>query len=118
MELLISTFLIVGAAFVLLGSYGLVKLPDIYARLHAPTKATTLGVGCLLVASALHASQRESGLSVHELLITAFLFLTAPVSAYLIARAALHLEIQAGTKLPQTKEDESSARSAGDLDRG
>lgn len=104
MELLISIFLIIGAAFVLLGSFGLVKLPDIYARLHAPTKATTLGVGCLLVASAVHASQRESGLSLHEILITAFLFLTAPVSAYLIARAALHLGIEAGTKLPPDKD--------------
>lgn len=100
MELLISIFLLVGAAFVLLGSFGLVKLPDIYSRLHAPTKATTLGVGCLLVASAVHASNRSGGLSVHEILITAFLFLTAPISAYLIARAALHLRLSAGTKLP------------------
>jgi len=100
MELLISIFLVIGAAFVLLGSYGLVKLPDVYARLHAPTKATTLGVGCLLVASAAHASIRQHGLSVHEILITAFLFLTAPVSAYLIARAALHLQIKAGGKPP------------------
>lgn len=100
METFISIFLVFGAAFVLLGSFGLVKLPDLYSRLHAPTKATTLGVGCLLVASAAHASLREDGLSVHEILITAFLFLTAPISAYLIARAALHLRLEAGTELP------------------
>jgi len=100
MELFVSIFLVVGAVFVLLGSFGLVKLPDIYSRLHAPTKATTLGVGCLLVASAVHTSARTGGLSVHEILITGFLFLTAPISAYLIARAALHLALSAGTKLP------------------
>ena len=101
MEVLVSIFLVVGALFVLLGSFGLVKLPDIYSRLHAPTKATTLGVGCLLVASAVHASQQTGGLSVHEILITGFLFLTAPISAYLIARAALHQSLSAGTKLPR-----------------
>ncbi len=96
-----SAFLIFGAAFVLLGSLGLVKFPDTYTRLHGPTKATTLGVGSILVASAIDTSMREPGLSVHELLIILFLFLTAPISAYLIARAALHLGVDAGTRPPR-----------------
>lgn len=101
MDLVISAFLVFGAAFVLLGSIGLVKLPDIYSRLHAPTKATTLGVGSILIASALAASSRGPGLSVHEALVMIFLFLTAPIGAYLIARAALHLRIEGGTdRLP------------------
>jgi len=98
MELVISALLVFGAAFVLLGSLGLVKLPDVYARLHAPTKATTLGVGSILGASALAAFARGDGVSVHEVLVTIFLFMTAPVGAYLIARAALHLRVEGGTQ--------------------
>lgn len=101
MDIVISVFLVVGAFFVFLGSFGLLKLPDIYSRLHTPTKATTLGMGGLLVASAMYWTIQGPGLSVHEILITGFLFLTAPISAYLIARAALHQRIDAGTKLPK-----------------
>lgn len=90
-EALISFFVLVGAAFALIGSIGLARLPDIFTRLHGPTKATTLGVGGILIASVLHFSGRGDGLSLHELLVTLFLFATAPVSAYLIARTALHL---------------------------
>lgn len=91
LEALISLFLLIGGIFALIGSIGLARLPDLFTRLHGPTKATTLGVGGILIASALHFSGRGEGLSLHELLVTLFLFVTAPVSAYLIARAALHL---------------------------
>jgi multicomponent K+:H+ antiporter subunit G len=90
-ETLISFFVLAGGAFALIGSIGLARLPDLFTRLHGPTKATTLGVGGILIASVLHFSGRGEGLSLHELLITLFLFATAPVSAYLIACAALHL---------------------------
>jgi multicomponent K+:H+ antiporter subunit G len=94
-ETLISFFLLIGGAFALIGSIGLARLPDIFTRLHGPTKATTLGVGGILIASVLHFSGQEHALSLHELLITLFLFATAPVSAYLIASAALHLRAPA-----------------------
>lgn len=90
-EAVISFFLLLGGAFALIGSIGLARLPDLFTRLHGPTKATTLGVGGILVASVLHFSTGGRALSLHELLVTLFLFATAPVSAYLIARAALHL---------------------------
>ncbi len=92
LEILISLFLVIGAVFALIGSIGLARLPDLFMRLHGPTKATTLGVGGILIASVLHFSHRGEGLSLHELLITVFLFITAPISAYLIARAMLHLQ--------------------------
>lgn len=95
-ELLISFFLLIGGVFALIGSIGLARLPDLFTRLHGPTKATTLGVGGILIASALHFSDRAQGASLHELLVTLFLFATAPVSAYLIARAALHLRDENG----------------------
>lgn len=93
-ELLVSLFLLIGAVFALVGSIGLVRLPDFFTRLHGPTKATTLGVGGMLIASMLYFSARSEGLSLHELLITLFLFMTAPVSAHLMAKAALHLGIR------------------------
>ena len=55
-EALLSVLVIAGAVFTLIGSLGLVRFQDFYARLHAPTKATTLGVGCLLIASSLFLS--------------------------------------------------------------
>jgi multicomponent K+:H+ antiporter subunit G len=89
-ESLIAFFLLFGGGFVLLGSLGLAKFPDIFTRLHAPTKASTLGVGAILVASTIAFSTGRGGLSLHEVLITVFLFMTAPLSAYLVSKAALH----------------------------
>lgn len=89
-ELLISAFILFGAFFVLLGSIALAKLPTFFMRLHGPTKASTLGVGSILVASAIYFSIKEPGLSAHEILILIFLFLTAPIAALLMARAGLH----------------------------
>jgi len=86
-DAIIAILLVIGAAFALVGSYGLAKLGDFAKRLHGPTKATTLGVGSVLAASAVFFSQ--NGLSLHELLIAAFLFITAPVSAQLLIKTAI-----------------------------
>jgi len=86
-ELLISVLLVVGAFFLLVGSIGLAKLPDMMRRLHGPTKATTLGIGAILIASMINAWAVRGYLSLHELLITLFLFLAAPITAYMIAKA-------------------------------
>lgn len=91
LDILIAALLACGAAFALIGSYGLAKLGDFMKRLHGPTKATTLGVGCVLIASMLYFAAAGAP-SAHELLITLFLFLTAPVSAHLLVRAAMKLD--------------------------
>lgn len=91
-DIIVSFFLLAGAGFALVGSIGLVRLPDFFSRLHGPTKSTTLGVGSMLIASAVHFSAGP-GTSLHELLVTMFLFMTAPVSAHLMCKAALHLEV-------------------------
>lgn len=88
-EIALSAALVIGAIFTLVGSYGLVKLDSPMSRLHAPTKAGTLGVGSILAASVIYSFSVGSG-SVHELLIMAFLFVTAPVSAHFIAKVAIH----------------------------
>lgn len=93
-ELVVSIFLVVGGLFVFVGSLGLAKLPDFYTRLHAPTKATTLGMGCLLAASVIVVTQQNGYLSLHELLITLFLLITAPVTAHMLAKTAMHHKMQ------------------------
>lgn len=100
LEALIALFIVIGASFALIGSIGLARLPDFYSRVHGPTKATTLGVGALLAASVLHFSTRGEGVSLHELLITIFLFMTAPVSAHLLVKAALLLQVRSVTAGP------------------
>jgi multicomponent K+:H+ antiporter subunit G len=91
LEIAIAALLVVGAAFSLIGSWGLAKFGDFFKRLHGPSKATTLGVGCVLLASGLwFAAQGDP--SGNELLIALFLFLTAPVSAHLLVKAALRLD--------------------------
>ena len=89
-DAVVSVLLLIGACFTLVGSIGLARLPDFFSRLHAPTKATTLGLSSMLLASMLYFALSGTP-SVHELLIALFLFVSAPVSAHLLARAALHL---------------------------
>jgi multicomponent K+:H+ antiporter subunit G len=110
-EALISLAIIVGASLALIGSIGLVRLDDLYSRLHGPTKATTLGLGGLLVASTLHFS-RGGQLSLHEVLVTAFLFLTAPASAHMVAKAALHLRVRSVTRPPRTEDGDAFPETA------
>lgn len=104
LDTVIALAILVGAAFALVGSIGLVRFGDVYSRLHGPTKATTLGLGSLLVASALYFTSQGEGVSLHELLVTIFLFLTAPVSAHMLARAGLHLRVPTVTRPPDDSE--------------
>lgn len=97
LEYLVCGLLIVGAFFVLLGSFALVKLPDFYTRLHGPTKATTLGLGSLVLASVLHFTWYLEQANVQPLLIAVFLFISAPISAHMLIKLALH------QKLPMTE---------------
>ncbi|WP_342769745.1 Na+/H+ antiporter subunit G [Marinospirillum perlucidum] len=91
-EIITAVFILIGGLFTLIGSIGLSRLPDFYMRLHAPTKATTLGLGALLLASMIHFTSLRGYFSIHELLITFFLLITAPVSAHMMAKAGLHVK--------------------------
>lgn len=93
-EWIVASLILLGSVFALIGSIGLWKLPDFFMRLHGPTKATTLGVGSLVIGSLIYFSTLGEGLSMHELLITLFLFMTAPVSANLLAKAAMHQRLK------------------------
>lgn len=96
----LSLLLIVGCFFILLGALGLVKLSDFFKRLHAPTKASTLGVGCVLLASVGYHLFLGQDPQPRELLITAFLFITAPISAHMMAKAALSLMMEQRPQVP------------------
>jgi multicomponent K+:H+ antiporter subunit G len=88
LDILVGLLLLLGAGFTLLGSIGLARLPDFFMRLHGPTKATTLGVGAIVLASLVHVASEEGTGGLRELAVTLFLFITAPITAHLLAKAA------------------------------
>ncbi len=110
LEYLVIALLAAGAFFALVGSLGLLKLSDFLRRLHGPTKASTLGVGSVLIAAMLHRYVSSGEIGVRELLITLFMFLTAPISAHLLAKAAMALDPGVRPAPPAAKEPEDSAR--------
>lgn len=85
-NLAVGTLILIGAAFTLIASIGLLRLPDLYTRMHAASKAGTLGSGVMLVALALFAF--EDATSTRALAAIVFFLLTAPISAHLLAKAA------------------------------
>ncbi len=89
-EVLVSVLLLIGGTFVLIGSIGLFRLKDIYCRLHGPTKATTVGLGGILISSVIYMSHHQGYVTLHELLISLFLVITAPVTALILAKVAMH----------------------------
>lgn len=104
LEILLSIFLLIGAFFMLVGGIGLVRLPDLFMRLHAPTKSSTLGLGSFLIGAIIF-SAIHSRFGFAEVLITLFAFITAPVSANLMAQAALHLRLRSMSgEVPETLE--------------
>ncbi|WP_068317206.1 monovalent cation/H(+) antiporter subunit G [Polycladidibacter hongkongensis] len=87
LDLLVATLLLIGAVFSFTAALGLLRLPDVYSRMHAASKAGTLGSGVLLLALGLYA--QDWGVLTRALAGVSFFLLTAPISAHLIARAAL-----------------------------
>lgn len=89
-EGLASALIVLGAGFALVGSWGLVRLPSLMERLHGPTKASTLGLGAMLIGSIVWFQLVKGEWTTHELLISLFLFVTAPITANMIAKVHLH----------------------------
>ena len=83
--------LFVGSAFLLLAAIGVIRMPDVFSRMQAATKAATLGAACMLSAVAVHFD--DFGVTIRALLVVAFVFLTAPVAAHVIARAAYFIGV-------------------------
>lgn len=85
LEILSAALLFVGAAFMLLASLGLARLPDLYTRMSSASKASTLGASLLVLGAA--SAFGEEPIFAEAVALVAFLFLTAPVAAHMIGRA-------------------------------
>jgi multicomponent K+:H+ antiporter subunit G len=94
LDAIVAALLVAGAAFALVGAWGLAKLRDFMKRLHGPTKASTLGIGLSLIAS-MGWFAWHGGFTGREFLVTLFVFLTAPVSAHLLVKAGMRSEASA-----------------------
>ena len=96
-----ALFLMLGSLIALIGTLGLLRLPTFYQRIHGPAITITFGCGSILIASMLYFTATQERLIIHELLITAFTFLSAPVVAMMIMRAAVYRDLRkAQSKTP------------------
>ena len=96
---------IVGSAFALLAALGVLRMPDVFTRMQASTKASTLGLGCLVIGAALQLGDAAS--AIRLISIGAFLLLTTPVSAHVIARGSYRagVPLWSGTVLDERRRD-------------
>jgi multicomponent K+:H+ antiporter subunit G len=92
----VALLLLIGGSISLIGALGLLRLPNFYQRIHGPAITISIGAACLLVASMLYFSASASRPVIHELIISAFIFLTAPVVSMLVLRAAIYRDLRAG----------------------
>ena len=92
----VALLLLLGAGLALVGSIGLLRLRNFYERVHAPTLGTTLGIGSVLLASILTFSVLQTRPVLHEVLISAFVEMTTPITLMLLTRAALYRDQREG----------------------
>ncbi len=97
-NIIIILLLLSGGFITLSASIGILRFPDIYTRLHAATKASTLGVTSILIAAFLYLFVKEDIVSGKLLLGIVFILITAPVSAHMIGRAAHNSGVKPITK--------------------
>ncbi len=88
LDIIAAVLLVVGGFFVLVAAVGILRLPDILMRMHASTKAGTLGAGMILLAVAF--TYAEIGIVSRAVATIIFILMTAPVAAHAIGRAAYH----------------------------
>jgi multicomponent Na+:H+ antiporter subunit G len=100
-EIVISAFVILGAFLSLLGSIGILRFPDVYARLHAATKSATLGVISIMIAVFVHFHFVVGLFSGKVLLTIIFVFITAPVAGFMVSRSAYNTGVKLWDKSVQ-----------------
>lgn len=105
-DAVVAVLWLVGSAFALLAAVGVLRMPDVFTRMQASTKASTLGLGCLLLGAALHLADFAS--IVRAASIGAFVLLTSPIAAHVIARAAYiaNVPLWDGTLVDERREAE------------
>ncbi len=115
LALLTSVLVVLGAGLAFTGALGLLRLGSFYDRVHAPTLGSTLGTGCVLIASMVFFSVLQTRPVVHEILIAVFITVTTPVTLMLLVRAALFRDRAEGhahgaTANPPSADDKEQAR--------
>lgn len=108
-EILTAVLAVAGAAFAAIGSFGLVRLPDFYQRIHSPTLGATAGSWLIMLATIVYFSVQGTNLFLHAVLIALFVALTAPVTTIFLMRAALFRDRQKGMDLPHAAHVTSDA---------
>jgi len=102
----VALLLLLGSGLALTGSIGILRLRSFYERIHAPTLGTTLGIGCILLASMLFFSVLQTRFVLHEILIAVFMVITTPVTLMLLARAALYRDRREGSaEVPPVRQE-------------
>ena len=91
----VAVLLVLGGLITVLGTLGMLRLQSFYQRIHGPAITIALGAGCILIASMLYFTVTQSRLVIHELLISVFVLMTAPVVSMLIMRAAVYRDLRA-----------------------
>lgn len=115
----IAFLVMLGATLTLIGAIGFLRLQNFYDRLHAPTLATSWGMGGIVLGSLLLASQVEGRIILHELVIALAILITAPVTLMLLGRAALHRDrIENSTQLPETLHPQRSPQTTENSEPG
>lgn len=108
-DILTAVLWVAGAAFGLLAAVGVLRMPDVFTRMQASTKASTLGLGCLLIGAAMQLGDLATLIRVVS--IGAFVLLTTPVAAHVIARAAYLADVPLweGTVLDERRRESGVA---------
>lgn len=101
-SILIVFFLLLGGLIIVIGALGLLRLSNFFQRIHGPAITVTLGAGSVLIASMILFSVTQQRLVVHELLITLLVFMTAPLSAMMMMRAAFYRGLRKKKRLRDT----------------
>ena len=90
-DIITSALLLIGSLFMLLSAIGIIKMPDLFTRMHAATKVGTVGVSGIVLAVAVHFEQMK--VAAPALLIIVFFLATAPIAAHMIGRAAYEMGV-------------------------
>lgn len=99
-EIVTALFVVLGAAFAAVGSFGLVRMPTFFIRIHTPAIGATAGVWCITLATIVYFSAQGGKVSLHAILIALFIALSTPVTTIFLMRAALFRERQKGGNVP------------------
>lgn len=105
-EVIVSLLILVGLLFILAGAAGVYRMPDFYCRAHASGMASTLGVGCLMLAAVVHFTALTGQFAFKLFLMALFIFFTGPIATHMLSRGAYFTGVKQweGSVLDQMKD--------------